>query len=132
MDATIANQVMETTTNQLVFELSSLIITGIFGIIGYYAKRFLTTNEFIKKYNLDNEMTERILANALAHAEVKAKAATESEINKLHLAVSYIEKVAPEVISKQGDKLELMLERKLYQINQQYQPVTNTPVTPSV
>ena len=125
MDATIANQVMSTTTNQLVFEISSLIITGIFGVVGFYVRKFLATNEFVKKYNLDNEKTERILANALAYAESKAIGTTAEQINKRQFAVSYIEKIAPEVIAKQGDKLELMLERKLQQLSQSVQP---TPV----
>lgn len=125
MDAGIATQVMTTTTNQLVFEMSSLIITAIFGAVGYYVKKFLTTNEFVKKYNLDNEKTERLLANALAYAEAKAKEKTESEINKRQFAVSYLEKISPETIAKHGDKLELMLDRKFEQLNQQF---VSTPV----
>ena len=125
MDAGIATQVMTTTTNQLVFEMSSLIITAIFGTVGYYVKKFLATNEFVKKYNLDNEKTERLLANALAYAEAKAKEKTESEINKRQFAVSYLEKISPETIAKHGDKLELMLDRKFEQLNQQF---VSTPV----
>lgn len=127
MDASITSQVMTTTTNQLVFEISSLIITAIFGVVGFYVRKFLATNAFVKKYNLDNEKTERILANALAYAEAKAKVLTEAEVNKRHLAVSYIEKISPETIIKQGDKLELMLDRKMEQLNQQFQPIQ--PVT---
>lgn len=129
MDANIASQVMTTTTNQLVFELSSLIITAVFGIVGYYVKKFLVTNEFVKKYNLDNEKTERLLANALAYAEAKAKEKTESEINKRQFAVSYLEKISPETIAKHGDKLELMLDRKFEQLNQQF---VSTPVPVAV
>lgn len=123
MDAGITAQVMTTTTNQLVFELSSLIITAVFGVLGYYGKKFLATNAFVKKYNLDNEITERVLANAFAYAEAKAKTMTEAEINKRQFAVSYIEKISPETIIKHGDKLELMLDRKFEQMNKQFQPV---------
>lgn len=129
MDAGIATQVMTTTTNQLVFEMSSLIITAVFGTVGYYVKKFLATNEFVKKYNLDNEKTERLLANALAYAEAKAKEKTESEINKRQFAVSYLEKISPETIAKHGDKLELMLDRKFEQLNQQF---VSTPVPVAV
>lgn len=134
MDASIANQVMTTTTNQLVFELSSIIITGIFGVLGYYVKKFLSTNEFVKSYNLYNEKTERVLENALAYAEAKSLGITAEQISKKQMAVSYIEKISPDIIKKEGDKLELMLDRKLQQMGQKYsvtQLVAEQPIQPN-
>lgn len=109
--------VMDTTTNQLIFEVASLVIVAILGIVSFYIKRFLTTNEFVKKYNLYNEKTERVLANAIAYAEAKAKTVTANELNKRDYAISYIEKISPDIIAKEGDKLELMLERKIEQLS---------------
>lgn len=103
-------------TGQLVFEVASIVISLVIAIVGYYVKRFLTTNEYAKKYNLYNEKTERVLANAIAYAEAKAKDITAEQINKKKLAVSYIERISPDIIKKEGDKLELMIDRKIEQL----------------
>lgn len=105
-------------TGQLVFEVASIVISLVIAIVGYYVKRFLTTNEYAKKYNLYNEKTERVLANAIAYAEAKAKDITAEQINKKKLAVSYIERISPDIIKKEGDKLELMIDRKIEQLLQ--------------
>ena len=112
----VITSVMTTATNQLVFEVSSMIITVIFAAVGFYVKKFLTTNAFVKEYNLYNEKTERVLANAIAYAEAKAKGITEDQISKRSMAVSYIEKISPDIIKKEGDKLELMIDRKVHQL----------------
>ena len=114
---TIGNGIMASATNQLVFEVSSILITTILGVVGFYVRKFLTTNEYVKKYNLYNEKTERVLANAIAYAEAKAKVVTAEQINKKNLAVSYIEKISPDIIAKEGDKLELTIDRKVEQMN---------------
>ena len=105
-------------TGQLVFEVASIVISLVIAIVGYYVKRFLTTNEYAKKYNLYNEKTERVLANDIAYAEAKAKDITAEQINKKKLAVSYIERISPDIIKKEGDKLELMIDRKIEQLLQ--------------
>lgn len=105
-------------TGQLVFEVASIVISLVIAIVGYYVKRFLTTNEYAKKYNLYNEKTERVLANAIAYAEAKAKDITAEQINKKKLAASYIEQISPDIIKKEGDKLELMIDRKIEQLLQ--------------
>lgn len=113
-----ASAVMNTATNQLIFELSSLIISLVIGVIGIYVRNFLKTNEYAKKYNLYNEKTERVLSNAVMYAEAKAKTIVGSELSKRNLAFSYIEKISPDIIAKEGNKLELMLDRKVEQMFQ--------------
>lgn len=105
-------------TGQLAFEVASIVISLVVTVLGYYVRRFLTTNEYAKKYNLYNEKTERVLANAIAYAEAKAKDVTSEQINKRKLAVSYIEQISPDIIKKEGDKLELMIDRKIEQLLQ--------------
>lgn len=112
----VTDPVMVNATSQLVFEVASLVITVIVGIVGIYLKKFLTTNEYVKKYNLLNEKNERILENAIAYAEAKAKSLAKGQISKRKLALEYIDKISPELIQSEGNKLELMLDRKVEQV----------------
>ncbi len=107
---------MDTGTQQLAFEVATTIIAIIFGLIAYYGKRFLTTNEYAIKYNLNNEATERILENAVLYAEAKAKGLAKDQINKRELSIKYIDSIKPELIKEYGDKLEIMLDRKVQQV----------------
>ena len=41
----------------------------------------------------------------------------KSKLDKKDVAKEYIKKVAPDIIDKEGDKLNIMLDRKEVQIN---------------
>ena len=101
----------------MLYETVVVVITGIFAILGMYLRNFLQTNSKAVEYNLYNERTERILANALAYAETAAKGLAKSKLDKKDVAKEYIKKVAPDIIDKEGDKLNIMLDRKEVQIN---------------
>ena len=107
---------METGTQQAVYELVSLVITAIVAILGIYIRNFIATNKTIAKYNFDNERTERLLANAILFAENKAKEKVAKEINKRDMSISYLDKISPDVIAANGDKIQLMLDRKLEEL----------------
>ena len=101
----------------MLYETVVVVITGIFAILGMYLRNFLQTNSKAVEYNLYNERTERILANALAYAETAAKGLAKSKLDKKETPKGYIKKVAPDIIDKEGDKLNIMLDRKEVQIN---------------
>ena len=101
----------------MLYETIVVVITGIFAILGMYLRNFLQTNSKAVEYNLYNERTERILANALAYAENAAKGLAKSKLDKKDVAKEYIKEVAPDIIDKEGDKLDIMLDRKEVQIN---------------
>ena len=103
--------------SDILYETVVVVITGIFAILGMYLRNFLQTNSKAVEYNLYNERTERILANALAYAETAAKGLAKSKLDKKDVAKGYIKKVAPDIIDKEGDKLNIMLDRKEVQIN---------------
>ena len=103
--------------SSVLYETVAVVITGIFAILGMYVRKFLQTNSKAVEYNLYNERTERILANALAYAETAAKGLAKSKLDKKKVAKEYIKKVAPDIIDKEGDKLNIMLDRKEVQIN---------------
>lgn len=109
-------EIMDTGTGQLIFEAVAIIISLVAGVIGYYGKKFLETNEFVAKYNLNNEKTERILANAVAYAERMGKEKAKEHISKRDYAIKYIDSVSPELIKEYGDKINLMLDRKVEQV----------------
>ena len=100
-----------------VYEISVIVITFGISIVGVYLRNFLQTNKKAIEYNLNNERTERILANALAWAESKALEYADSKFNKTQLAKKYVEDVAPDIIKNEGKKIDLMLERKEVQLN---------------
>lgn len=107
---------METGTQQAVYELVSLVITAIVAILGIYIRNFIATNKTIAKYNFDNERTERLLANAILFAENKAKEKVAEKISKRDMSISYLDKISPDVIAANGDKIQLMLDRKLEEL----------------
>ena len=97
----------------------------------------MTSKEIMQKaintYGVENQMIKTVeelseLSQALCKSLIRlnyTKEKTESEINKRQFAVSYLEKISPETIAKHGDKLEIMLDRKFEQLNQQF---VSTPV----
>ena len=107
---------METGTQQAVYELASLVITAVVTILAIYIRNFIATNKTIAKYNFDNERTERLLANAILFAENKAKEKVAEKISKRDMSISYLDKISPDVIAANGDKIQLMLDRKLEEL----------------
>ncbi len=99
-------------TTQAAYEIAGIIITLVISMVGMYIRNFLQTNKKAIEYNLNNERTERILANALAWAEAKSLEYVDSKLNKTQLAKKYVEDIAPDIVKKEGAKLDLMLERK--------------------
>lgn len=117
--STVADVAVAQATTQassMITEIVTIIITAIFAAISLYLKNFLQTNKKAIEYNLNNEKTERILANAIAYAQAKAIDAANNKITKMSHAKEYIESVAPDLIEKEGVKLDKMLERKEMQI----------------
>ena len=111
----VVDQVVLNTTQTLITNLTDLLVTAILGVITYYVKEFLQTNSTIKKYNLDNEKTERLLFNAISYAQVAVKKETDKQISKRELAIKYLERVDPATVQKYGDVLQDMLDRKVEQ-----------------
>lgn len=109
------NQIVLNSTQTLLTNLTELIIAIIGSVITYYIREFVLTNSYVKKYNLDNEKTERLLFNAINYAEAKANKYVNDNISKRDLAISYLEKVDPNTISKYGDTIHEMLDRKVEQ-----------------
>lgn len=103
-------------TQQAIYELASLIITAVVTILGIYIRNFIATNKTIAKYNFDNERTERLLTNAILYAENKAKQVVKDGINKRELSIKYLDDISPDVIKANGDKIQLMLDRKLEEL----------------
>lgn len=112
---------IETATQELINQLIGLVITGVFGLLGYYLTKLIDKLN-LEKYGLENEKVERILANSINYAEQKAKdyAKTKSVklagSEKLDFAREYINKVDKTVIKKYGNQLDSMIERKINQL----------------
>ena len=109
-------QVLSTTTGELVYQLASIIISAVVAVIGAYVKNWLKTSKLNQEYNFYNDRLERILNNAVQYAELKGKELAKKGIEKRKLALKYIEMVSPDVIHKEGEKLETMLDRKVAQV----------------
>lgn len=127
-DTSISTAVMNS-TQTLISELLNLIVTAVISIVAYYVKEFLQTNSFCKKYNLDNEKTERLLFNAISYAEANSKRYIDQQVTKRDLAIKYLEKVDPSTVSKYGDVLHDMLDRKVEQAKAEQRLRNSLPVT---
>ncbi len=112
---------MDTTTQELIYQLMALFISGLLAIIGAYAKKLITTKIDIAKYGFENEKVERIIDNSINFAEQKAKQyAKEKTVKlagneKLNIAREYINKVDKSVVEKYSTQIDDMIARKVAQ-----------------
>ena len=112
---------METTTQELIYQIMALFISGLLAIIGAYAKQLITTKIDIAKYGFENDKVERIINNAIDYAEQKAKevakdkSVTIASSDKLKGAKKYINSVDKNIVEKYGTQLDDMIARKVAQ-----------------
>jgi hypothetical protein len=112
---------METTTQELIYQGLTLLISGILAIIGAYVKSLIKTKIDIAKYGFENDRVERIIDNAVNYAEQKAKVAAKGQAaklagsDKLHVAREYINRVDKGIITKYATQLDNMIDRKVAQ-----------------
>jgi len=112
---------METTTQEIIYQLLALLVSGILAVLGAYVKKLITTKIDIAKYGFENERVERIIDNAISYAEQKGKAIAKKNSvklagnKKLEFAKIYINKVDKKIVKKYGLQLEDMIERKVAQ-----------------
>jgi len=109
-------EVMTTASSELVYQLAAIVVSTISAVVGSYLKSYLKTNKFVKEYDLYNSKVERVLDNAIMYAEAKAKKYAGEKVSKMDLAIKYIDIVSPDIIHKEGAKLELMIDRKVQQV----------------
>lgn len=114
----VASSIPVTATggSEIVVQLFLLVVTAVIGILGYFAMKWLRTSEYAKKYNLDNERTERILVNAIDWVNNIVKKEGGSYLVKHKLSISYFNSVAPDLVKKYGDALNDMVTRKMAQM----------------
>ena len=112
---------MDNTTQEIIYQLMALLVSGVLAIIGAYAKKLITTKIDIAKYGFENERVERIINNSVNFAEQKAKEYAKSKavkiasIDKLKGARKYINGVDKSIIEKYGTQLDDMIARKVAQ-----------------
>ena len=112
---------METTTQEIIYQLMALLVSGVLAIIGAYAKKLITTKIDIAKYGFENERVERIIDNAVNFAEQKAKEVAKDKavkiasMDKLKGARKYINGVDKGIVEKYGTQLDDMIARKVAQ-----------------
>ena len=109
------NVILDNATQQIVYEVMKMIVSVVGLILAYYVKQWLATNAFAKKYELDNIITERTIDNAVTYAEKKGLEYGVKGIKKKELAMTYIDKIDPKLVAKYGDKLDIMVDRKVAQ-----------------
>jgi len=105
--------VLDNATQQIVYELVKMIL-GLAGLVTtYYVNKWLQTNSFAKKYELDEIITEKTLERAVMYAEQKGREQAVKGIKKRELANEYIDMLEPDMVKKYGTKLDTMLDRKV-------------------
>ena len=105
--------ILSTVTGELVYQLAAVVISVVTTILGVYAKNWLRTSATAKKYELDNNYIENVLNNAVLYAEQAGKRVAAKGIEKQKLAYSYIDTIDKGLVKEQGNKLEMMLDRKV-------------------
>lgn len=112
---------MDTTLQEIIYQVMLLVITGTLTLIGAYVKKLIETKIDVTKYGFENERVERIIDNAVHYAEQKGKSISSKNAKilagnkKLDFARGYINKVDKGIITKYGNDLDAMIERKVAQ-----------------
>jgi len=112
---------METATQELIFQIMSIVISLGVTALGIYVKKFITTKIDVTKYGFENDRVERILDNAINYAEAKAiQTAKDRSLKltgstKLTIAKGYIDRTDPKIIEKYGSQINEMLSSKVIQ-----------------
>ena len=107
--------ILDTATQQAVYEIIKVVFSVVGLVLAYYIKRWLATSSFAKKYEINNIITERTIDNAVMYAEKKGLEYSVKGIEKRKLAIEYLDEINPKLVAKYGDKLELMIDRKVAQ-----------------
>ena len=113
---------METATQELIFQIITIVISLGLTALGVYVKKLITTKIDVTKYGFENDRVERLLDNAINYAEARAikHAKTQSlklaGNQKLGLAREYLNKIDPTIIAKYGNKIDDMITRKVIQV----------------
>ena len=110
---------MNNATQEIIYQLLAIIVSGTVGVVGMYAKAYIKNKMEKMDYEFDNSRVERILNNAVTYSEdygkqiarITAKKLASTE--KMDIAKRYISKVSPDVIENYGRELELMIDRKV-------------------
>lgn len=112
---------METTTQELIYQLLTLVASGVLATIGAYLSTYIKTKIDVTKYGFENDKLERIITNAVDYAEQKATSYAKKHSlslagsQKLDYARNYINMVDRNIVKDYGDSLKLMIERKVEQ-----------------
>jgi len=105
--------ILDTGTQQLVYEVLKLLMSLVGLVTTYYVNKWLSTNATAKKYELDKIITEEAVENAVVYAEKKGMELGLKGIEKKELSLKYLDDVNPEIISKLGNKLDVVIDRKV-------------------
>lgn len=112
---------METTTQELIYQVLTLLSSVILAVIGAYVKSLIKTKIDIAKYGFENDRVERIIDNAISFAEQRAKEAIKTDTprlagsDKLNVAREYINRVDKDIVVKYATQLDDMITRKVAQ-----------------
>lgn len=109
-------QIFDNTTSQLIYAITDMIISISGIIITFYSKRWLETSSTAKKYELDQIITEKVIYDAVKYAEDQGRQLAVKGIEKKKFANEYIDAINPELVVKYGDKLSIMLDRKVAEV----------------
>ena len=113
---------METATQELIFQIITIVISVGLTVLGVYAKKLITTKIDVTKYGFENERVERLLDNAVNYAEGEARTYAKTQAQqlagneKLGIARQYLNSIDPTIIQKYGKQIDDMLSRKVVQV----------------
>ena len=112
---------MENTTQEIIYQLIAVVMSGVIVYVGAYAKELFKTKVVIAKYDFDNDRVERIIDNGVTYAEQYAKSMAKktaesiASSHKLDVARKYINGVDKSIVTSYGEQLDRMIERKVAQ-----------------
>jgi len=112
---------METTVQELVYQIIVLFLSGVLAVIGGYVKNLIRSRIDFEKYGFERDRVERIIDNAISYAEIKGKEfATSSSkalasTDKHNLALDYINRMDKSIITDYSNELDFMIKRKVAQ-----------------
>ncbi len=107
---------METTFQEIIYQLLILCFTGLISLVSYYVKSKID----IEKYGFDNDRFERVIDNGIKFAENKANEYSKNLSVKLDSKIKLVKEksynndyISKKDINKYRFNIENMIKRKI-------------------
>jgi len=102
-----------TGTQELLIQSMEIGLSALAIIIGYYVKNFVKDKAIAEKLGMDRTELNAKIDDAINYAEEASRRTFIESVKKKDIANQYLDKVHPELYKEYGDKLEMIIDKRV-------------------